>query len=594
MRDLTSLLQKADLTPKERCILLVHNDINITKTGKEILTEADKSAIRNWRPKNDSEKDQWKRYREGWKHLVNMNLDTVFIFTEAYMEHLEKQPIIFNLFSYSLYRKINECIRNIKRMKKVSMKEAVEIANKQKAVKLKNGMDLDSAVYRLALESLSNEDKNKLVEIYNEIEYDRQYLDQEEIIADLLAGMSELTDEAKIKLARLMANRAYNHHIKRFQPWSYFASIPLTEVVRHFLIGKGIKDTSLEKSQEADDDDTRDCVQEAVEAYRKINDMTVEAVLKEACLEWLDGDLLEQYKPLVMSDDKELFDRWLKAKIEARKTLEKLIDAGDLKVREYTGYEMKQDTFINRLKEQEFQNKVLEKQYIGGKIITGESLYILTSDCRFVADFKKMADEYEPNAGFVYADDDPDCKGKNLDQELLVCGLSDETEPNIASVFNMPINSLITLLKCGVFFDEIEKDGETFLEFSDDRLEKTFKAGIEVLIKKYSKLLALEKLLKKLSEIYEIDLTYKIKDLLESLEGCMDLHNEALSAATGQTLCGENDNKESEKMDGWPIEHKIVLKTKDGLYIDRSNIVPDEDVLNENTAKLKEIFGDEF
>ena len=575
MKNLTTLLQKADLTPKQRYLMLIQNDVNKEITGKEVLTEADKHALENWQATKNGEAAEWNRYNEGWRYSGRMSIEAEFTFLEAQVEHHKKQSFLLNLRFYPFYRDMRKYIRNIKHMRKVTVPEAVEIAEKQRAVKLEGGLDVDYTVYKMAFESLSTDDKEKFNELYPDIETDQQYLDQEEIIADLFDGKNELTAKAKETLATLVAKQSYNSYSKQYQIWHYFACIPITEVARHFLISNGItvKGKPMTKNQEADDEDSRtsDDVQKAMEAYGTSNGTTLETMLKEACRTWLDGDLLQQYTPLIVSNERELFDRWLAAKAEARKQLKKFIAKGELKIKESP-----------------------EKGTRHDETITGESLYAFKGDYEFAKDFKKHVDEYMPNLGILYADDDPEEKGDHLDRELLICGLNDKGEASMLSVFGISIDMLEMLFEVGVFFEEKEKDGEMFLEFKEEKFEKTFMDEKLVLAENYSKLLAFQEVFTKLSGIYEIDITYRLKKLLEFVARYIDQHNKALSDAAGIISHGENYNDETDKVEWSLLGHRDVLSIKEDLRINKDAIVPNAEVLAEHTEKLRDIFGGDF
>ena len=50
-KNISSLLQKGNLTPKERYILLIQNDLEKAKADKGFLTEADIQGLQNWQAK---------------------------------------------------------------------------------------------------------------------------------------------------------------------------------------------------------------------------------------------------------------------------------------------------------------------------------------------------------------------------------------------------------------------------------------------------------------------------------------------------------------------------------------------------------------
>ena len=618
-KNITALLQKGDITPKERVLLLVANSVSEERDGKSILTEGDKHALSGgWTPKDNNEVREYNRFNEGWRLAVfaEMDAQTTFLITKA--EHFRKFFINMHLNFYPFYRDARNLIAGLEKIKVVDIKEATEITNKQREQKLKDGLDFDYAIYQLAFESLSDKDKKRFNELYAEIEYDHQYLDQEEIIANLFNGKDELTKEAKEKLAELVAENCYNKFAKEYQLYHYFACIPLAEVARQFLVSKGIKVKGklLAKNQEADDEDskTHKDIQKVIEDYARDNKIKVEAILKEACLKWLDEDLLEQYTPLVISDDKELFNKWLKTKAEARATLQKLIDKGELKVRERTADETGQDKLYSKgLYDSELaqaqraleilelepkekgeldEKKAFEK--FSDRVITGESLYNLKGEFEFVKDFKKRVDEYNANLGIVYKDDDPEHKGEHLDQELLIADTNNKGELNIFSLFGLTTKKLKATFEATQFIKETTKNGETTLDFNNETLKTFFKEIRESLINGYAKLLAFEDIFKRLSKTYETDLTGKVKSWRESVGDFIDQHNDALKTATGQKLHGGDDSEGSKEAESWLVKRRGVLKTKDDLFIDKEKITPNKDGLESYYTKFKDALGGDF
>jgi len=617
MKNITALLQQGNLTPRERYLMLIHNDANRVRTGKEILSEADKQALENWHAKDNREANEWNRLNSGWKHSAKMDIETEFIFLSAQTHHFRKQLIIFNLLSYQPFRQMRKYLDNIKQLKKVTIKEAVEIGEKQRSAKLREGLDFDYAVYQLAFENLAESDQEKLNELYADVETDHQYLDQEEIIANLFKDKNELTQEetkkAKEKIAELVAERAYNSYAKEYQLYHYFACIPLAEVARHFLTDKGIEveGKPLAKDQEADDEDskTTEDIKDAMENYAKKHKLTIEAMLKEACLKWLDEDLLDQYTPLVFSNENELLNRWLATKTKARATLQKFIIKGELKIRKRVDNETRENklhsrgSYVSELETSRRALEVLNLETVKGElsekidfetfndqVITGESLYAFKGDHGFIKDFQKWVDKYNSNLGMVYADNDLKHTGEHLDQDLLICDLDDNGEPIFFSFFGMSVKMLATISESDTFFKETKKGKEIFLEFKSVETEKFFKEEREKMINDYSKLLAFLALFKKLSEIYETDLAWRVKESLEWLDKYIDQHNRTLTLATGQTPCGEEASKEKSRL----TKQVDILKIEEDWFIDKDKIIPDPEIINEHQTELKDILGGDF
>ena len=606
-KNISNLLQKGNLTPKERYLLLIQADVIEATTNKKTLTEADKEALTSWQAKTSNEAREWNRYNEGWKLSGRAGLEAEMIYWQTRTDHYRKNIIDMDLQFYPYYREQLNALQTLKKIKVVDIKEAVEITNKQREQQLKGGVDFDYAIYQLAFESLSDDLKKDLKTLYDEVEYDTEYLDSEEIIANLFNGKDTLTEKAKEKIAELVAERGYNKFAKEYQFYHYFADIPIMEIAKRWVKEKGIKlsqkqydrlekikaglrekiekakkdketqETALKVEKNLKERDKssgenwllEDNIEEILEYYARDNKITVKDIIKEACLRWLDeGLLISDYSPIFNDEGKDtyngdtkhthskIFKEWLKAKDKARETLKSLITKGDLKTADKTGQD---------------------------KIITGDSLYNFKSDYKFVKDFKERVDKYQPNLGLVYADDDPKQKGDHLDRELLIADKDKDGKPAVISMFGMSIKKIEAQFNRN-FFTETKKDGETYLEFKSDEVEKVFKEIREDLIKSYARLLAFSKVFKRLSKTYEAEIDYALKERVKNVSDFIDQHNEHLENALEDTR-------------GFGVGfglYKKPLKTKDDLFINRDGILPDTEILTSWTQKFEDILGDDF
>lgn len=94
--NIINLLQKGDLTPKERALLLIHNNISEERDGKSILSEADKYAlIENWKPENNNEVDQYNKYNSGWRTTGMAELDAQTTYLNAQLAYYRREFIFF-------------------------------------------------------------------------------------------------------------------------------------------------------------------------------------------------------------------------------------------------------------------------------------------------------------------------------------------------------------------------------------------------------------------------------------------------------------------------------------------------------------------
>lgn len=562
MKNLTNALQKGNLTPKERVLLLVHNAVKEETTGKGILTDAEKHAISDgWQPANNEQVKEYNRYNKSWKTAGFAELDAQTTFLETQSFYNREKVATSHLLLYPFFRDAKRWLERLSDIIPVDIPKALEIADKQKQVKLKDGIDFDYAVYQLAYESLDKPIQEDLQTLYEEVAYDHQYLDQEEALANLLTGKEKLTAEDKNKLADMIVKSGYNKFAKEWQFWHYYASIPLKEIGKRWLDKRGITPTlpkekefteTLDKAkekmkehtgkefstEEALKEYTAETITDTINDYAKTHNTTVETELKAVVLEWLDGGLLTEYEPLFTSKDTkayngetklphdELYKAWIEAKAKARETLENLI-----------------------------KEKKLQRE---GDTLTGDSLYAFTGDYKFIKDFKERVDHYNANLGIVYADDDPEHKGQHLDRELLICDLDKEGKPYPLSMFGMAKDRLTGFFDVMGLVTEKEVNGERVIEFKHDAYNSLVKQSTEVIRNNYATLLAFRTIFERLSKTYRIDLGYKINKWIDEVEVFIDSHNEALESAT--------------KKGFEEIRSKKTVRIKDNLYIDKKSI----------------------
>ncbi|MEK7578959.1 MAG: hypothetical protein AAB460_00270 [Patescibacteria group bacterium] len=602
MKQLTNALSRGNLTAREKFLMLIKNEMHRAKTGKDILTPADKDALENWHAKDNAEAREWNTLNEGWKHSGRMDLEIELLYKDAQVAHLAQLPFIMELVGYPVTQRMEGAITTLKQIKKVTVAEAAEIAKKQREVKLKEGVDFDYAVYQLAFELLSLEEKKRMKELYEEVEYDHQYLDQEEVIAGLFNGKNELTHEAQERLAELVAEKSYNNFAKEYQLYHYFACIPLLEVAKYFLKSKGIE---IPVSKDDDGLYESDEIKKVMEAYAAEHHTTIRTMLKDACLAALESGLLDEYTPLVVSTDAKLFERWISTKEKARGVLKKHIDAGDLTVRGRTDAETRKEKLYSKdaldgelaLSKHVLENIGLETAYKGEvderiafetfseSVITGESLYAFKGRYKFVTDFKKRADTYDPNLGIVYADDDPEHKGDHLDQELLICGHNAKGEPTFFSRYGMSMTLLSNIFEGTSYFKETREGGKTYLEFKDLLYEALFRTRRITLMDGYAQLLAFEAVFKKLDDIYEADMSEHVSERIKAVKEFIESDNDAVRVATN------TQEGDLERINKGPFRRKDKLYLKEDWIIDVESIKPDETAVEKHVEKLRDIFG---
>jgi hypothetical protein len=103
MKDLTKLLGKGNLSPRERILLVIKNDAHRQKTGKNLVTEADIAALTiNWKPKDYREAEQYNKYLNVWSSFQYLETDmqTNYLTTQLSLARLEDP--FHNLLGHSV------------------------------------------------------------------------------------------------------------------------------------------------------------------------------------------------------------------------------------------------------------------------------------------------------------------------------------------------------------------------------------------------------------------------------------------------------------------------------------------------------------
>ena len=449
--------------------MIVHNGVAEDREGKGFLSDADKYAlVEGWQPKDNHEIKEYNKYNGGWRTVGYSELDAQTTFLQAQIAFLRANIAT----SYYLHTDRKKVLERKDRFFDWSNLDGEERPNGRSVLDtvLENsGLSREYMTYRYAFDLMDEGLKQDLLKLYPDVETECDYLKAELKLYELLGDKGEASQEAKEKIADLIAKRAYNEYTAalvekkgecekekgttdgdglRLNAWSfdgYFADIPLMEVAKKWAKYNGI-DLS---NKEADDGILEKMLVEKITACAEQRKTTVGELIKQAARKWLDEGLLDEHAPLFLSDKKEtvngegttlphdeVFKRWLRAKTEAEQKIQEMIDKGELKTR------MIADEILGVRREQE--------------TILGKGLYELKGGLRFVDDYKKQAEAF------------------------------------------MPVGFLFELIKQGG------------------------------LAKQYAILLGFQDILTRLSSVYEIDLTYKVHGYIETMKSNIALLNDIL------------------------------------------------------------------
>jgi hypothetical protein len=546
-KNISNLLQKGNLTPKERSLMVVHNGVAEDREGKGFLSDADKYAlVEGWQPKDNHEIKEYNKYNGGWRTVGYSELDAQTTFLQAQIAFLRANIAT----SYYLHTDRKKVLDRKDRFFDWSNLDGEERPNGRSVLNtvLENsGLSREYMTYRYAFDLMNEGLKQDLLKLYPDVETECDYLKAELKLYELLGDKGEASQEAREKIADLIAKRAYNEYTAALvekkeghektngamsnsfdlNAWSfsgYFADIPLLEVAKKcaehcgidYLPSKAEK-AELEKAYRtkyelkdnapvSEESILEKILTDKIEAYAEQRKTTVGELIKQTARKWLDEGLLDDHAPLFLSDKKEtvngedttlphkeVFKQWLETKTKAEQKIQQMIDKGELETR------MIADEILGVKREQE--------------TILGKSLYEMKGGLRFVDDYKKQAEAF------------------------------------------MPVGFLFELIKQGG------------------------------LAKQYAILLGFQDILMRLSRIYEIDLTYKVQGYIETIKRNIALLNDILR------IIKDKYGSEAYMLNDCQYFMDVPQTS---FVLDPDRIEPDKERLEIYYKEFEKTLGDEF
>lgn len=590
-KNITSILQRGNIKPSDRVKLLVADDVSRERDGKALLTEADRHALsEGWTPKDNNEVKEYNLYNEGRRNIAFGELDAQTTYLNATVGFLRASKYISYILFKNRFTKetktIKEGIANraidsligkydietIETIKETIEGEALkdqltkgkpaillegeanEIALNNKLNKHNEalnlvlgylGLELDYTIYLYAFELAGEQLQKDLLALYPDAKTERSYLEQEEIIYSLFNGKDKLSQTDKEKLAELIADECFNKYSGEWSFSGYYADIPLLEVLNKWGrdnnaiakkpedLTKHLKDGKEYKDEGEEVADLFNAIKKdltpKLTAYAKENKREIKDIITETILKWLDEDLLDEYTPLFKSDKKatcneqdtklthkELFKKWLDVKAEATKTIQGLIDKGELKTEKKIREHKWLKNLYLKLAQETGQDRQDTPITETKTIITGDSLYNLKGDFNFVKDLREQAEDFKL------------------------------------------LGALVLFLRECKF------------------------------IKDYATLLGFLELYKKISKVFDADLTYKIQGYIKSF-------NEDLEGLKMEFLMLADDIMEANyKGDRVYYLSESYIEDLLTMPFDPASVKPDTDKLKVYFDAFKDLFGDSF
>ena len=354
-------MQKGNIRPRDRVLFLVHDFVAEEKTGKGILTEADKFAIaKGWVAKNNTDAKEYNRYAGAWKTEGRLRMEAHL----TYLNGTNSLLLANRVIDFAMWREKKDLGALEKLELAINPHEALDLILKN------SGLCLEETIYRFAFQNLKESVRERILEIYPDAATEREYLEEQEKLATLFGEKTELSTEEKIGLANLIVAPLDKYSkvasngglgLEKIFLITYFADLPLIEVAKKWSRDHGIVcEDGL--------------ILEKITEYSKEIGTSFKEILKGAVLSWLDkGLFVSEYAPICNSDQRDVFKAWIEEKSKAKSVLEKLIAQGSLVIE-------------NRNKDSFGLGEAVE-------IINGESLYYLEGNFSFAEDFRNQADK---------------------------------------------------------------------------------------------------------------------------------------------------------------------------------------------------------
>lgn len=370
MKNLANLLRKAELTPRERVVTLVHNDIHRDENGKSALSESEiYSLTQGWKPQNSREVNEYNKY------LELSRIEQIMRFDSYGLSLRSENSLLRSIMLIDLpvdEKNMQSCVT----YKHISKEDVIDFIVKNTYV------EYGKLIHLITLNNISNDTKEDLVILDEYVYCDKKYLEDEVFLYERFKKSNTLTLEDKNLLIDRIFSCLYHDGLRKIRGGSekdgfltshFFASLPAEAILNKWV------EYSLINIEDNDTKHILDCLEE----FSKNRGMTMTVVIKETLSKWIDeGLFISEYTPLFLSDGlktwngntknkhKDIFNEWYKELQKTKETIKQMTLNGDIKVEDFQMNLFNTSTVI--------------------KIITGYSLYTSNVENYFIAEYKKQ------------------------------------------------------------------------------------------------------------------------------------------------------------------------------------------------------------
>jgi hypothetical protein len=371
MKNLANILRRADITPRERILTLIRNDVEKDKNGKGILSESEiYSLTQGWKPKTSQEAREYNKYLELSKIESSMRLDA-----QMFACRSENLLLRSHILLESIKGKVEKTHDDILD-KYIPKEDALNFVIQN------TYLDYTTLIHILTFNNLSKNIQDDLIMLDQYVAHDKKYMEDEIFLFELFKDSKTLSLKNKDILIDRIYSCMYHDGFRKikngtekdgFLLFHFFAELPMDAVIKKWAEYVCVDLNEKDNEQ----------LLNKLEEYAKDRGKTMEMVVKETLSRWIDDGLfVTEYTPVFFSDNhntwngdtklthKEIFARWYEELKKTKVFVEKMVANRDLIVEEFD-----KEIF-----------GVTEKI----KIITGESLYNCKSDMDFVNEYREQ------------------------------------------------------------------------------------------------------------------------------------------------------------------------------------------------------------
>lgn len=380
MKSITNILRRSNITPYERVMTLVHNDVHKDKTGKDALSDSDIHTLTKGWYGSTSEINEYNKYIKIVQVEDSMKMDAQMFLCRSEVSILRNQRILDNFISSS---------RRLKKISNFSLAEEISGEDCVNFLIQNTYLEYEKVLHILTFNNLPEEIQNDLILLDPEITHDGKYLEDQVFLYEIFKNGNKINEKDKNIIINRIHSGMYYEGAKRiknstgekdgFLLHSFFAELPIKD-----LFHKLADDIHLVY-------DNEESLLSAIENYAKSRNISMESLIKEKISLWLDDGLfVKEYSLLFLSEafdtwngdtkmnHKELFQTWYSELTKSREYFKKLFDTGRL------------------------NKQPLEKDFLGmsrsTETITGGSLYKCEENVDFVKEYKKQIEILMPIA----------------------------------------------------------------------------------------------------------------------------------------------------------------------------------------------------